>query len=210
MKRRDSGLILLPAFISPRKQRGLVKWALRDHARHPNPTNLDVHYSLPTEGLWNTYVADPKSMLPIQPLAGTAPIASITSSGPRELIANAPASPASLLELHAIPKPDPSPSPTVPPLVPSQLMPKLRWANIGWFYHWGSKQYDFTRGKGEIAPCMRELCKDAVASVPWDNVFADTYLDWGEEGSDWNDWQNSYGERSVFLYTSIPHIYMNS
>ncbi|EIN08054.1 hypothetical protein PUNSTDRAFT_144502 [Punctularia strigosozonata HHB-11173 SS5] len=189
------GLVLLPSFISAPEQRNLVKWALRDHARHPNPTNLDAHYDMPTDGLWNTYLADPESTAPINLLASTftaPPPSSASPSGPRELVSNPPASPSSLPELLSIPKPAPAPSLTVPPLPASQLLPKLRWANIGWFYHWGTKQYDFTRGKGEIATPVRKLCKDAVASVPWENIFSGVHLDWGAEGEDWKDWNHTY------------------
>ena len=74
-------------------------------------------------------------------------------------------------------------------------MPKLRWANIGWFYHWGTKQYDFTKGKQPVSDAYRIVCKDAVESVHWDEVFRREDVEgWGEEGPDWHTWRDSYGE----------------
>lgn len=75
---------------------------------------------------------------------------------------------------------------------PSDLVPKLRWSNIGWSYHWGSKQYDFSKGKGEIDPFLRDLCKRIVGTVPWENVFSEDDLhEW--ENDDWRTWKDTYG-----------------
>ena len=69
----------------------------------------------------------------------------------------------------------------------------MRWANIGWFYHWGTKQYDFTRGKQDIGARAREVCKNAVKCVPWDAVFNERDDDWGNEDLDWKSWDRTYG-----------------
>ncbi|KAF8447471.1 hypothetical protein L210DRAFT_3440773, partial [Boletus edulis BED1] len=190
------GLVLLPAFVSPQDQRRLVRWSLRDHARHPNETNLDAHYVLPAEGIWNAHLQSRT--------AGTEPVrirakASLddgslprsSSSGPRQLIANDPASVANFPTLQSVPKPPPEPSTTVSDCVASDLVPKLRWANIGWSYHWGSKQYDFLKGKGTIDPSLRDLCKRAVGTVPWDRVFGgDDLQGWGDDH--WRTWKDTY------------------
>jgi len=70
---------------------------------------------------------------------------------------------------------------------------KLRWANIGWYYHWGTKQYDFTRGKGEVDDLLRGICKKAVGSVDWGKVFNEG---WGEEDGEreWEKWNETYGQ----------------
>lgn len=186
----------MPAFVSPQDQRRLVVWSLRDHARHPNETNLDAHYVLPPEGIWNAHLqsrtarTDPLIRTKASLDGESRPKSS--SSGPRQRIANDPASVANFSSLKSLPKPPPEPSTTVSDCLPSHLVPKLRWANIGWSYHWGSKQYDFSRGKGEIDPFLRNLCRRAVGTVPWADVFDGDDLDgWGDDH--WSTWKDTYG-----------------
>ena len=203
------GLVLLPSFVSPETQRDLVRWSLRDHARHPNATNLDTHYILPDRGLWNSLIHTRENNLeeeivyprasapsPPSPSSASSSASSIPElPGPRQLISNIPASPSTFPLLSSTPKLPSSPSASVHPLPTSAIMPKLRWANIGWFYHWGTKQYDFTKGKQPVSDAYRIVCKDAVESVHWDEVFRREDVEgWGEEGPDWHTWRDSYGE----------------
>lgn len=187
----------MPGFLSPQKQKELIRWSLSKHARQPNETNLDTHYVLPSEGLWNAYLSarnDPQSDLLIRPRASTHPPHSEPPKGiPRQLIDNTPASPQTFHTLSATPKPPADPSPTVPSLPISSMIYKLRWANIGWYYHWGTKQYDFTRGKGEVDDLLRGICKKAVGSVDWGKVFSEG---WGEEDGEreWEKWNETYGQ----------------
>ncbi|KAJ8468271.1 hypothetical protein ONZ51_g9750 [Trametes cubensis] len=184
------GLVLLPAYVSPVEQRRLIRWALSEQARHPNETNLDTHYVLTPDGLWNQYLRSHVSPTPEPTDQPNAP------PGPRKLISNEPASPENFAKLATTPKPPAPPSPSLQPVPTSALVPRLRWANIGWYYHWGTKQYDFTRGPGEIAGMVREVCKGVVASVPWERVFGGSQgeegMDWGPSGPDWMDWQETY------------------
>ncbi|KAF8557347.1 hypothetical protein OG21DRAFT_1494924 [Imleria badia] len=190
------GLVLLPAFISPQDQRRLVIWSLRDHARHPNETNLDAHYVLPHNGLWNAHLQSrtagtEPSLIRTKSSLDSESLSRSSSSGPRQLISNDPASLDNFSSLQSLPKPPPEPSTTVSDRLPSDLVPKLRWANIGWSYHWGSKQYDFSKGKGEIDPFLRDLCQRAVGTVLWEKVFdEDERKGWG--GDDWRTWKDSY------------------
>ncbi|KAI0031696.1 hypothetical protein K488DRAFT_51500 [Vararia minispora EC-137] len=189
------GLVLLPRFVTDDTQRELVRWALHDHARPPNVNNLDTHYVLPPEGLWNSYISSPD--LVIHPVASSSgrshEIVVAEPAGPRTLISNPPASPASFSSLASEPKPLAAPSTTVLPLSTSALLPKLRWANIGWFYHWGTKQYDFTRGKEPVDPRVRQVCQNAVSAVPWEVVFeSDEAEGWGEDEPDWKRWDETY------------------
>ena len=188
--------MLLPGFIAPDEQRHLLRWSLRDQARSPNDTNLDVHYILPQDGLWNAYIAARKDNRPevlVQPRLAQGH-QSPETAGPRKLIDNIPVLPDNYLLLSASPKDSATPSPTARPSPPSALIPKLRWANIGWSYHWGSKQYDFAKGKGSVEPRVRELCKRAVGSVPWEQVFVDgDDISWGENGAEWRSWADTYG-----------------
>ncbi|KAI0747634.1 hypothetical protein C8Q80DRAFT_687787 [Daedaleopsis nitida] len=210
------GLVLLPTFVSPAKQRHLVRWALRDHAREPNETNLDTHYVLPPDGLWNQYLrvrngdCEDVEIFPRAALQSTSSTDSdkVTSAeqnhaqvelpGPRKLIANEAASPENFSDLVHTPKLPAPPSQTLRALPTSGLVPKLRWANIGWYYHWGTKQYDFTRGPGEIAGLVRDVCKSAVDKIPWEMAFQSGegaqggQMDWGPDGPDWMDWRTTY------------------
>jgi alkylated DNA repair protein alkB family protein 1 len=200
----NAGLVVLPSFVSHQDQKRLVRWALCDQARN-NETNLDAHYILPEEGLWNTFIKSRKGLsedVVIQPIALLCPEQAVPEvPGPRKLIANTPASPETFSSLSASPKSPPTPSPTVPPFSCSALVPKLRWANIGWSYHWGAKQYNFTKGKGTVSPVIRNVCKSAVELVDWRAVFGDSSEDdaeWGH-GDGWHTWTETYGSTSYFL-----------
>ncbi|KAJ7940719.1 hypothetical protein B0H13DRAFT_2397445, partial [Mycena leptocephala] len=195
---RIPGLVLLPGFLSHEKQRELVRWSLADHARQPNETNLDIHYVLPEEGLWTVCERardDPSQDICVQPRASTSglPPAVEEASGPRQLVNNTPATPDNFLALSATPKPPSVPSTTVQPTPASTLLYKLRWANIGWYYHWGTKQYDFTKGKGKIDEVLADVCRSAVNSVDWNQVYgpSDT-SDWGASGPEWKTWNKDY------------------
>ncbi|KIK95246.1 hypothetical protein PAXRUDRAFT_827205 [Paxillus rubicundulus Ve08.2h10] len=190
------GLVLLPSFVSPEDQRRLVRWSLRNHARHPNETNLDAHYVLPPEGIWNAHLQSRAectrgAIVRTKVSVDNEPLPRISSPGPRQLISNDAASADNFHSMQTLPKIPPDPSTTVSDCLPSELIPKLRWANIGWSYHWGSKQYDFSKGKGDVDPRVRDLCKSAVGSVPWEEVYGHDHLEgWG--GDDWRMWQDTY------------------
>lgn len=190
-----------------------MRWSLSEHARWPNETNLDTHYQIPNEGIWNMHIqslkvgADNKACL-ISPMPPN-PIAVHVPAGPRHLISNIPASPSNYNEISSQQKPPALASPSSKPTTPSKLLLKLRWANIGWYYHWGTKQYDFSRAKVAIDTSVRSVCKDIVESIKWKDVFGiDTSaengpketLDWGECGSDWDTWNSEYGECYENIY----------
>ena len=212
-----SGLVILPGFVRPDEQRTLIKSCLRDHARFPNETNLDIHYNVHPPGIWSPWekhwrhkrtgmgcasddvVISPKatsSPLPTQP----EPTSAKGSLG-RPLINNPPASITDLPALLSTPKLPPIPASTAPPLPPSQLLYKLRWANIGRSYHWGTKSYDFSKHLGPFPEDIRAVCRRAVQSVPWTNVWGDATCDqdWGEEADTWRDWHDSYGRCPLSL-----------
>ncbi|KAJ3520201.1 hypothetical protein NM688_g9197 [Phlebia brevispora] len=203
------GLVVIPSFISPDDQRTLVRVSLRDQAKHPNETNLDTHYMLPEEGLWNAYLKarhDGTSEESIPPRAATSDDQShyiVAEPGPRKLISNEAASKENYATIAAAPALPYAPSLNAKPMSPTTLVPKLRWANIGWYYHWGSKQYDFTRGKIEVNHAYRDVCRRAVQAVPWSQVFSqDDLTDWGDE-PDWTTWRDSYGIPSYAIVLRI-------
>ena len=201
------GFVYLPNLLSHQKQRDLIRWSLKDHARHPNETNLDTHYVLPEEGLWNAHLrstdtcsdvrdVQPKYSAPDIDLSAYGP----PIVGPRRLISNAPASTDNVasLTLNAAAQPSMAPSPTATAISPSNLLPKLRWANIGWFYHWGTKQYDFTRGKIDVAPEIKFLCQSIVRAVDWGRVFGGLHLE--SDTEDWEIWSETYGTVDLSMF----------
>ena len=197
-----TGLVLLPSFITPEEQRRLVRWSLQDHARYPNETNLDTHYIIPEEGLWKLYQRSKLTDTPIddiQPRALSSSSSSVQADlpGPRQLISNEPADKSNYLSLTTESKSPAQPSTTVKPASVASLIPKLRWANVGWFYHWGTKHYDFTRGKIEVSEVYKDVCKRAVRAVPWGEVFdrGRQENEWGDD--DWSLWNESYGENRL-------------
>lgn len=189
----SKGLVILPSFVSEETQRDLIRWSLRDHARRPNETNLDTHYVLPQSGLWATYLTSPETVVQPRPPSSTT---LQHSPGPRRLISNIPASPATYSAITSTPKPSPPPSALTHPISTAQLVPRLRWANIGWSYHWGTKQYDFAREAQPVGEPFRRLCVEVVRSIRWQDVFggASTKLfDGWENTSGWQTWPKTYG-----------------
>ncbi|KAK5823020.1 hypothetical protein F5H01DRAFT_333320 [Linnemannia elongata] len=49
------GLIYIPAAFTPAAQRTLIKGCLKEYSRHPNKSNLDTHYKVPSSGLWDLH-----------------------------------------------------------------------------------------------------------------------------------------------------------
>ncbi|KIY50920.1 hypothetical protein FISHEDRAFT_38493 [Fistulina hepatica ATCC 64428] len=192
------GFVVFPSFLSVEEQKVLVRWSLAEQARPPNITNLDVHYRLPENGIWNAMLQsrqDPSRIDVVLPKAATQkPEASRfpEDTGSRQLINNPAASKHNLDAIMATPKPDASPSSTVPSMSPSALVKKLRWANLGWYYHWSTKQYDFTRGKQPVDRRVRDICQKAVQSVDWSSVFDGREGDWGDESLQWQNWGEKY------------------
>lgn len=186
--------MILPSFVSEDTQRDLIKWSLCEHARHPNETNLDAHYVLPPSGLWATFLHSPETI--IQPHASS--LSTSDPPGPRHLVSNAPASPATFSLLRSTPKPPPAPSAHAQPLNAAELLPRLRWANIGWSYHWGAKQYDFAREVQPVGELFRSVCVEVVRSVHWGDIFglpdAELLDGWEDDGPDWQSWEETYGE----------------
>ncbi|KAL5637017.1 hypothetical protein ACGC1H_000856 [Rhizoctonia solani] len=106
----------------------------------------------------------------------------------RTLVENAPGS----LD-HLQPKLAPMPSSSLPPSTVSQLIPKLRWSNIGLHYHWGTKSYDFEREKVPFPEDIKDICVNAVKRVEWKDVWEGVAdgMEW-KDGVDWDLWERTY------------------
>lgn len=195
------GLIILPNYLSSDQQKELIRWSLCTQAREVNGTNLDIHYHVPQEGVWNYYtrsldthhaqdsfIVQPKRPSESDPLV-------YSLEGPRPLIENIAVDTDNFDAISAEPKPLPSPSMHLPPIHVSKLLTKLRWANVGYYYHWGAKAYDFTRPKSECPEFLKNMCQSIVASIDWKEVWNREDVpeeEWGKDGPDWGDWPESY------------------
>ncbi|EJD05912.1 uncharacterized protein FOMMEDRAFT_145266 [Fomitiporia mediterranea MF3/22] len=179
------GLVILPGYLCHETQRQLVRWSLTEHARHPNETNLDAHYDIPKEGLWDVHVRSDKRVIPLRRNDST-------------IFANSPAKDQQQRESLSQTNLPPKLSPRSGLATTSELITKLRWANIGWFYNWGSKKYEFNRGKIEVGEPVRSICKEVVRSIDWTNVFvgasssSEEQSRWSETGPDWESWDMTY------------------
>lgn len=118
----------------------------------------------------------------------------------RTLIENAPGEVA-LAKPSTSPLAQPPPSSSLSPVTPHQLLPKLRWANIGRSYHWGSKAYDLSKELAPFPEDVKDVCTKIVKEVPWDDVWISEGSEdhripdeeWGMEGPEWNSWPETYG-----------------
>lgn len=193
----------------------MIRSCLERQARPPNETNLDVHYELPGCGLWQQYVQTRQLSVTtpcpkVLPHAKSSSGSGFRSSPPpaglvpeqrskRALVENPPGD---QLVQNDAPLPSAAPSPSLLPLSPAQLLPKLRWANIGRSYHWGTKSYDFSKDLAPFPGDVRDVCQRAVRSVRWSAIWGDglqnqdiAVEEWGVEGPDsWRTWSETYGK----------------
>lgn len=169
----------LPNYLNEEDQKRMIRQSLRDIPTPPNRNSLDVHYNLPTEGLWHHYAKNTKSDV-AKPRAATESPRETPSyyapSGERPLINNEPSTFETLKQTARSRNPEIPPSTTVKPLNGERAMYKLRWTNIGHYYHWGLKQYDFSvrdpQNGGPIAipEPVAEVCRSAVEAIPWQHT----------------------------------------
>ena len=187
------GLVVLPGYLEPSTQKELIRWSLVDHAKAPNDTNLDVDYDLPHAGLWNAHVASlaDGASVDVQPRA--APQDAVKEpEGPRRLVNNLAGGVQTYDQLQAAPKPPPAPSKNARPTPASTLLPKLRWANIGLSYHWGSKSYDFGKNLAPFPGRLTDICKGVIEKIDWADVWRDIEVEWDSEEPHWNTWAQDY------------------
>lgn len=196
-----SGLVLIPTALSPETQKQLVQSALEVYARC-NETNLDAHYLIPSSGIWDLHSRrDPQPILPKSSQTLTHARYDAEIKGPRQRVENEAASLANLEMLKAEPKLEPLPSSSAKPGTATDLLPRLRWANLGYLYHWGTKSYDFSKSPPLLPSELRELCKGLVAGIDWADVWNGCNEDEtaGLSCEDWDEWDKTFGKRGVFL-----------
>ncbi|KZT33028.1 hypothetical protein SISSUDRAFT_993502 [Sistotremastrum suecicum HHB10207 ss-3] len=188
------GLVLLPSFLSEQEQQDLIQTALSDVARH-SETNLHTHYDIPPRGLWDIRIdpASSKQLIPPKVVTEEADFAS-EPQGPRRLVDNPPVNVTNLAIINSVPKAPAPPSPGTSPSTASELLERLRWANLGYFYHWGTKSYDLRKTLIPIPERIQSTCKNVVQSINWHAVWwnKDQISGWDNETPDWQDWKRTY------------------
>jgi len=164
------GLVLLPAAVSPSVQKDLVRAALADYTRL-NETNLHAHYLIPPCGIWERHIKGDVGLIHPKTTETNPNVRyEIVGKGPRQLVNNEAASLESVFKLESEPKPHPLPSTSGKPISATNLLPRIRWANLGRLYHWGTKSYDFSKSTPLIPLELRSLCKNLVTSIDWADV----------------------------------------
>ncbi|GAA6051661.1 hypothetical protein JCM3770_001217 [Rhodotorula araucariae] len=178
---RVPGLVFFPCILPQALQRALVVETLQ-YARRPNLTQLDRLYELPQEGLWNAWAADrgdevvkrvvDSSMGCTGPLPGSSK--GCTEGGEGKGGAE------SAMERE---------------ITVAQLLPKLRWANVGWHYDWTTKLYEFSRPFVPLPPLIQRCCRTLGRQTPWQHVFSAVSLGSTEPSKpsqDWRRWKDIY------------------
>ncbi|PVG04465.1 hypothetical protein CPB86DRAFT_722448 [Serendipita vermifera] len=203
------GFVLLPGFLSIEEQRHLIQEALENHARHPNENNLDTHYILPKDGLWNAWKEyctrereGNTNSPPIIATKGADDTDGIAESR-RTLINNTAASVENFEEMRSMPKVPPPPSTTLSPLPLNSILHKLRWSNIGHFYHWGTKSYEFDRPYIPVPADIKRVCTNAVQAVDWSDVWKEDQdiiaEEWENSRPDWDTWPETFAPEAGII-----------
>ncbi|GAA6005778.1 hypothetical protein JCM11491_004006 [Sporobolomyces phaffii] len=185
---RIPGLVFFPSILPEPLQRRLVVESL-ENARQPNVTSLDPHFRLPQEGLWNAWTAgkgdSTVESIDFDPSASTVPSSSrqatITIESSKDVLSSKEAAESDdLVSKRATIR---------------ELVPKLRWSNVGYHYNWTTKLYEFDRPLVPIPPLMLKSCQALARAMPWQHVFGghqsiDGDLSKSEEG--WESWKTRY------------------
>lgn len=191
------GALFIPSALTAKAQRQLVRTCLRDATRPPNINNLDTHYILPKEGIWNAYESQCRSSadedLLIEPLAGRSGSSDsgTAGDGPRQLIANKGFDETVSIDTLKIRKEQPVPSSTVKPELLSKSIYKLRWTNLGLLYHWTTKSYHFDQVIEEGPAAMIPVPKDLAAISKYVLTSIPNHLIHDEQN--WTDYQPESG-----------------
>ncbi|CAG8568010.1 10641_t:CDS:2, partial [Acaulospora morrowiae] len=168
------GFIFIQNPFTPEAQKYIIKRCLKDFAKKPNLCNLDTHYVLPNQGIWELHEKvykgqlnenDKEFFVPLKAASmeeiteqyidndESSPI--LKSNNQRvDSSLNAKSDIVKCLDNKEVQtknsnsnerKFDPLPSATVPILSPLELIKKLRWVTLGYQYHWPTKTYHFDR-----------------------------------------------------------------
>ncbi|BGP38410.1 hypothetical protein JCM10450v2_002355 [Rhodotorula kratochvilovae] len=178
---RVPGLVLFPRILPEALQRALVVETLQ-HARRPNLTQLDKLYALPEEGLWNAWEAGRGGEV-VKPIEEPAREGENAAAGPP---CTSSACSAAKEGFEGVDKRE---------ITVGQLLPKLRWANVGWHYDWTTKLYEFHRGFVPLPPLIHRCCQALGRQTPWQHVFGSDSAEFSpaaKPSQDWRRWKDVY------------------
>ncbi|OZJ06153.1 hypothetical protein BZG36_01040 [Bifiguratus adelaidae] len=147
------GLVVIPNPFTPDAQRTLIRECLCTWSRPPNTSNLDTHYKIPTQGIWNLFERE---------WNGT--VSPTDNEYLVGLKAHNPVPNGNGYVDDFTSKPPPPPSSTIPQLPPHQLIRKLRWVTLGYQYHWTTKTYHLEKGQLPMPDLVRDISRAIVTS----------------------------------------------
>jgi alkylated DNA repair protein alkB family protein 1 len=183
------------------EQRKLIFFALSDYTRF-NETNLHAHYNLP-DGLWQQHASKSNALIyPNAQLVSPSTRYAQEEPGPRKLVNNKPGELA-VLHSHTLGKLPPPPSTQAQPATASELVLRLRWANLGYLYHWGSKSYDFSKPTYPVPELIRLLSEQVVQEIDWSDVWSDSHA-WIDGEAEWQSWGSQFCKCILSFLLSPP------
>ncbi|CAO3686307.1 unnamed protein product [Umbelopsis ramanniana] len=202
------GLIFIPNPFTESAQRQLIYNCLQKYTQAPNSSNLDAHYEIPAEGIWNSYtnslqrasnedgdeflikrkissnngqkITESADPYDTPPTSGQQNKSTVKEPSNIETELDSKASPHAASEL----------------LHPSELVRKLRWVSLGYQYNWSEKSYFFDRP----IPVPEEAAKLSIA-------IAKAVEGIGYRQGDGFRWQNNYKGDSYLPEAGIVNYY---
>ncbi|KAI9493648.1 hypothetical protein BDB00DRAFT_763199 [Zychaea mexicana] len=154
------GLIIIQNPFTDKAQRHFIRQCLSLYSQAPNTSNLDTHYTIPADGLWNLCEREHRGELEegyCIPRKDRTTEQDASSDEEKK-------------------KQDPPPVETVPLMPPSQLIYKMRWITLGYQYHWPTKTYHFDR-RYDVPEQVDALTRAVVTAVEgvghdgWKNTY---------------------------------------
>ncbi|BGP30760.1 hypothetical protein JCM10296v2_002517 [Rhodotorula toruloides] len=189
---RIPGLVFFPRVLPESLQRSLVIETLT-LARSPNLTSLDPHYHLPAEGLWARLLAG-NGEEAVRRKDGGLNGAVSDDSASKAPSSECPSAQGGEESKQAVESGERD-------VTVRDLVPKLRWSNVGWHYNWTTKLYEFERGHVSLPPLIYQCCRGLARQTPWHQVYGSTNFMEGDESAaatpagqmrEWRSWKDAY------------------
>ncbi|KXN69550.1 hypothetical protein CONCODRAFT_7959 [Conidiobolus coronatus NRRL 28638] len=165
------GLIVIPNPFSNRAQRGLISACTRVYSKPPYVSNLDTHFTVPANGVWDVYerghlmqitTDDPDYYIPLKldpskvndTIKSGSGLKNIETSTATEGFKYNGLNDRNVLIKHS----------NLKLLPPDQIIRRLRWITFGYQYHWPSKEYICDENH-KVPVEFSNLCDAVVKSV---------------------------------------------
>jgi alkylated DNA repair protein alkB family protein 1 len=200
------GLIFIPNPFTATAQRQLIHNCLQKYTQAPNSSNLDAHYDVPAEGIWNLYTRshnrssyeDDCELLIKRKSGSTNGQKTSESADPYDASASSNQLNLEMDTKNVGEKLNQTSSQNTASdfLQPSELVRKLRWVSLGYQYNWSEKVYFFDR----LIPVPDEAGKLSIAIAK-----AVEGIGYQENGSFL--WQNNYRGEDYVPEAGIVNYY---